>query len=378
VSPRFTLDGSETLEQHLAATADQVREEMRALVPRDRLEGLLLGGGYGRGEGGVLRTPEGDRPYNDLEFYVLLRGIAVLVERRFRDPLHALGERLSPAAGLEVEFKVLTLQKLRRSPPSMFYYDLVEGHRWLVGDERLLEGCDHHRNASAIPLAEATRLLFNRGSGLLFAAERLERPTFDAAEADFVGRNLAKAQLAFGDVLLAARGQYHWSCRERHARLNRLADEPALPLEALKRHHAEGVAFKLHPTRSTEMRESLAARHAELKGIGGKVWLWLESRRLGPGFRSAADYAAHPIRKCPETGRLRNRLINGRAFGLRGLLWDRYPRERLFHALAWLLWEPRALADPVWLRRLQQILQTHASDLPGLVHAYVRLWQRFN
>ena len=49
-----------------------------------------------------------------------------------------------------------------------------------------------------------------------------------ADDADFVGRNLAKDQLAFGDVLLTAHGQYHWSCQERHRRLECL-DVPSLP-----------------------------------------------------------------------------------------------------------------------------------------------------
>mgnify|MGYP006142135189 CR=1 FL=1 len=41
------------------------------------------------------------------------------------------------------------------------------------------------------------------GTGLLFARERLDRPHFTAADADFVGRNLAKARLALGDAVLA-------------------------------------------------------------------------------------------------------------------------------------------------------------------------------
>jgi len=227
---RFTLDGSAALESHLRQTCEQVLIGVRTLIPAAKLDGLLLGGGYGRGEGGVLRAPAGDLPYNDLEFYVFLRGNAVLAERQFRQPLHELGEKLSPAAGLEVEFKVLTLDKLRNSPPSMFYYDLVMGHYWQMGDDALLTGCEHHRDAAKIPLHEATRLLMNRCSGLLFSLARLAGEKFTTDDADFVGRNLAKAQLAFGDVLLAAHGQYHWSCQERHQRLEQLDFSPLVPL----------------------------------------------------------------------------------------------------------------------------------------------------
>src|SRR5688572_19525745 len=64
---RFTTDGSRDLEQHLARTCAKIAAGIRGLVPESKLEAVILGGGYGRGEGGVLRTAEGDRPYNDLE-----------------------------------------------------------------------------------------------------------------------------------------------------------------------------------------------------------------------------------------------------------------------------------------------------------------------
>ena len=372
MSERFTIDGGAALESQLAATCEKVLSGVKALVRTAKLDGILLGGGYGRGEGGVLKTPAGEQPYNDLEFYVFIRGNAILAERKFRHPLHELGEKLSPAAGLEVEFKVLTLEKLRRSAPSMFYYDLVAGHRWQLGGDELLAGCEHHRDAAKIPRHEATRLLMNRCSGLLYSAERLARKDFGEAEADFIGRNLAKAQLAYGDVLLAANGQYHWSCRERQARLKKLSGADNLPLADLVRHHAAGVDFKLHPTRSTESRESLSARHTELSALGKKLWLWLESKRLGAKFASTRDYAFAETNFCRETPSLRNRLVNFRTFGASGLACDRYPRERLFRALALLLWEKNEFA------KVRRELRTDAEDFTGLVAAYKNLWERFN
>ena len=140
---------------------------------------------------------------------MFLHKINWLNQHRFDTSLHSLAESLSPLAGVEVEFKILTLNKLRRSPPSMFYYDLMMRHRWLVGDESLLAGCAYHCAASRIPLREATRLLMNRCSGLLFAKEQIRRNPFTSENADFVNRNLAKAQLALDDVLLTVEDSYH-------------------------------------------------------------------------------------------------------------------------------------------------------------------------
>ncbi|MEI8044305.1 MAG: hypothetical protein WCL11_23040 [Verrucomicrobiota bacterium] len=379
---RFTLDGSSALEAHLESVCRQIGDEVRALVPPPKLDGLLLAGGYGRGEGGVLRTGDGDRPYNDLEFYVFIRGNALVEERRYRAPLGELGHRLSPAAGLEVEFKVMTLDKLRSAPVSMFYYDLVARHRWVIGDDSLLAGCEHHSDAGFIPMSEVTRLVMNRCSGLLFSAERLRRTQFGEEEADFVGRNLAKTQLALGDALLAAGGEYHWSCRERHQRLSALGAAGNEPWrEGVLRHHAAGVEFKLHPVRSDCSREELAARHAGLSGLALRFWLWIESRRLGRAFGSPREYALGADDKCPETSSLRNRLVNARAFGPAAALRSgsgRYPRQRLLHALSLLLWDGEVLTDDALLRAVRRELATTALDFGGLVGAYERLWHRFN
>lgn len=378
MNERYTVDGSDALERHLADACDKVLAGVRRLIPASILEGLLLGGGYGRGEGGVLKTPAGDRPYNDLEFYVFVRGNPVLSERRYRRPLHLLGEELSREAGLDVEFKVLTLRKLSRSAPSMFFYDLLAGHRWQLGDDSLLSGCEHLRDPARIPLHEATRLLMNRCSGLIFSAERLARKSFGPAEADYVARNLAKAQLAFGDVVLAARGQYHWSCRERGVRLLSLAIPDLLPGPELIRHHAAGVAFKLHPVRSTEPRETLATRHHELSALGRRLWLWLERERLNLPFESIREYAFSPANLCPESWALRNWLLNIRTFRGRGLTCVTYPRQRLLQALALLLWEPELSSANALLSRLQSLLQTQEVQMSGWISAYERLWARFN
>ena len=65
---------------------------------------------------------------------------------------------------------------------------------------------------------EAARLLFNRGSGLLFSFSAL-RAGDDRTRNGFVERNHAKLRMALGDAVLAVNGRYHFSCLERQRRL---------------------------------------------------------------------------------------------------------------------------------------------------------------
>lgn len=340
---RFTLDGDNSLEARLAATCANVARAVQQIVPSRKLEALLLGGGYGRGEGGVLRTPEGDQPYNDLEFYVFISGNRFLNRRQFGRSLNHLAPELTRAAGVEVEFHIISSAQLRRSNSSMFYYDLVAGHQQLCGVTDALRDCGHHRDARLLPLAEATRLLMNRGTGLLLAREMLSDKRITPDASDFIARNIAKAQLALGDAVLTASGRYHWSCRERNARLTRLDhavnQEPWF--KQICHQHVSGVEFKLHPHRSAASAVELGKRYQSVSELMLQVWLWVERQRLQTAFSSAREYALSTLNKCPETNPWRNQLLNAWLFGpkcLKSASSRRHPRERAFNALSMLLW----------------------------------------
>jgi hypothetical protein len=381
MSTRFTIDGSQELEDRLDGICGLVRDEATAQVPPKDLAAIVLGGGYGRGQGGVLRTEAGDQPYNDLEFYVFLRGNRLWQEYRYGPRLHDLGECLSIEAGLPVEFKIDSIDRWKSSPPTMFSYDLVSGHRMIFGDKSVFQGCEHHLESAAIPLSEATRLMFNRGSGLLLARELLQKKALAREEADFVGRNLAKMQLALGDAVLTAFGQYHWSAPERHRRLAGLDVMELRPwLAEIQAHHAAGLEFKLHPRRVSKKMDEFDQEHRNLTGLARRLWLWLEGRRLKQRFLSASDYAFCEIEKCPGTPAWRNYFLSLRTFGPKATLKAlscRYPRERLFNALTLLLWDADAASQPRLLRRLQQELQTDAPDWAGLVGVFKRVWPSF-
>jgi hypothetical protein len=364
---RYTVDGSDALEEHLEESCERVKQAVLGALPWNMIEGLLLGGGYGRGEGGVLRDTDGEHPYNDLEFYLFVRGNRHIFEARHHDTLRHLSHDLSNTIGIEIEFKVLTTRDFCRAPISMFFYDMMAGHKWLIGSSDLFAYCDHHRAAHLLPISEASRLLMNRCSGLLFAREQ-EQST------DFIRRNIRKAELAFGDAVLAAFGRYHWSCRERHNRLENFSVPLPWRAELVERHR-RGLEFKLHPFRSDELLVQLTTELNTAIAFAGALWLWLESQRLRHSFISARHYATSPIPKWPDSSRARNVLLNLKLFRrpvIRGVV--RHPRERIVESLSLLLWEPAALADSSLRDLLQSNLRASLSNPAVAVRRYRELW----
>jgi hypothetical protein len=379
-SVRFTIDGDDTLERHLESTCARVTSGIRGLIPGHKLEAVILGGGYGRGEGGVMRGAGGDRPYNDLEFYVAIRGNRHVNEWLYHRRLEVLSEILAHLAGIEIELKVTSLAELESKPVSMFTYDLAWGHRvlWTRGPADLEPVWTRHRREHSIPHSEAARLLMNRCTGLLLARGRLRQRDLTQESADFVRRNVAKAQLACGDALLAAHGQYHWSCRERHSRLAHLARRKHCTLfdDALS-HHRDGVGFKLHPEIAETGRTDLENRHRAVSQLALNCWLWNESRRLGQDYPSLHAYLDDPRNKWEGSPTLRNVLLNLRANGIRALTSRsilRHPRGRAFHSMAILLWNEDFVTNVSARRRLSSELNVSTGSSSGWLHAYHDLW----
>lgn len=308
---------------------------------------LLLGGGYGRGEGGIYQPSPQAKPelYNDLEFYFFGGAVGRDVLERWA---HEGEERLA----IEIEFKAMSPRALERARPSMFYYDLLNRHILVAGEGGWLESlpADLSR-AESIPPDEAGRLLVNRGMSLL-RCMRWADGQMDLPEG-FCDRITAKLKLALADAVLCSLGRYHWSCRERNARLSSLADVPP-DWDRLAAWHGEGLAFKLHPNHKAAAREDWRRPLDDLRRAWLATFLWTESRRLGRKFGDAHDYDKFGGRLFPDEPALSNvlrQLRDVRRSSRLPFCGGDHPRSAIWRALA-LLMERGGAGEAAAARRL--------------------------
>ena len=330
---------------------------------------LVLAGGYGRGEGGVFRAAEGASAelYNDLEFFLFLKtgadtkAAAVWCERWEKSGTVELG--------IDVEFKRDAASVLRTGSPTMFWHDLLQGHRMVWGDASLLADAPARlRDPAVLPASEATRLLFNRGSGLWFSQGRLIAGR--AEDTGFIERNHMKARLALGDAVLALSGAHHGLCEERAKRIATGGFATPPSWARIVEWHAEGVAFKLRPRHRAVCVGGLAGAQTELTSVWLETFLWVEGRRLGVTFTSASDYAEFGGRLFPESPRWRNEALHLRDRLRRGEALPRatdYPRAALQRALV------TALSGDVFAASRRMGI---SSD--DFAPVYARWWARYN
>lgn len=276
---RFTYSGSSIIEEQVQSLLAEVSDRAQRLGCRSIADGLLLIGGYGRGEGGVERTIEGERLHNNLDLLLLTR----LSPRcdRVRDFVDSFEEELAQlraSHGIGIDLGIANWSHLSRTRGSLMGYDARHGHRVLVGPKNLLTEMSPY-SAQQIDPTSIEDLVVNRGTLLII--NRLALSECDTVSADSdLGRTLIrhamKAVIGYGDAWLFHRGMYDWSYVEKLRRMTRLAHVAP----HLARRYIEAATFRLTPDyqalpdvldkeANRQLMQELSRSHSE---FGNQPW----------------------------------------------------------------------------------------------------------
>ncbi len=347
---RYTLTADPDVESTLDRVLPAVAAEIEALrLPK--LRAVVLGGGYGRGEGGVLHTPAGGRLYNDLDFFVFADGADSGEANRIDRELKTISERWEPQLGIAVDFgPAKNIAALPSVSHTLMFQELLRG--WLpVWGQADLSAWIEPLEAADIPYSEAVRLLLNRGMGLIFAGGYLKNGRNDP---DFIVRNMNKAYLGGGDALLIAAGKYCWRGRDRVEAYRELVRTQKLSVEFAELYE-QAFRWKQEPEVKLPPDPAEAWRRCRK--------FYLDSAALCAGTDPGKEPAA-------VTSGLRRRACRERSLknGLRWLVRGRSLRS------------PLAAFDPPVVTVLEMVYSLLAAndgyaDLPDRLH---RLWSVFN
>ena len=271
----YTIVPSRELTELLDRALQKIGAEIDALrLPK--LAQVVLGGGYGRGEGGVRHSLQGDRPYNDLDFFVFSDHADRQERRAIRDALKPISEKWERQLGIAVDFSpVKNLDSLYGVGATLMFQELRRGWKPVWGDAGFTRYIPE-REAAKLPITEAVRLLLNRGMGLILAGGELQ----EGGDPDFIMRNLHKSVLGGGDALLIASGNYRWHGAERVEALREYAAENVL-IPGFAECYAVAFRYKIEPDpRLPEDPMGLWRKCREL---------YLEAARRVAGYPAAAS-----------------------------------------------------------------------------------------
>lgn len=217
-SHKYTALQDELTENMLAEVLASIALDIAALNLK-KVRGIYLGGGYGRGEGGVPL-------YNDLDFFVLADKTSYEEKCDIQVALNAASMKYAEELGIHVDFCFPKTEKdYRKDEKRLMIQEFIRGFVPIYGSAESLSFI-HRREAVELPYSEALRLLVNRGMGLLLARTN--------PDPEFVKRNINKVILGAGDAKLIVDCMYSWRGKTRARFLKNALYDRALE-------------FKFHP-----------------------------------------------------------------------------------------------------------------------------------
>jgi hypothetical protein len=376
---RYTLDGDPAVESRIAADQALIARAVEALLSPPALRALVLMGGYGRGEGGYVLRGGRPAPYNDYDYFVVVRGVDSPRRRALQEALAQAARALEHEVGVEVDFALLREEGLPKAEYSLMNAEMIWGHRVISGDPHVLAAMPD-MPFGTLPPGEFTRLLLNRGALLLMNRQRLAAGAplgADGQEVFF--KYLFKAVLACGDARLAGSGQYHPSYVHKRERLAAMHWEGKGDFLDL---YAQAWEAKFHPDYGRYAEADPARWQERVVALWLATLTWYEQVHTGKPIPDWETYCSAAVPK--GQGRrswwgLRNAAITLRDFGpvelLRSPRWSlRYPRERLISALPLLLSRPHDVLPPAPARALSL---SAGTSWPESAEAFLRLWRRY-
>lgn len=241
---KYTFDYNDRIEKLLDEVLKNIGNEIGNSPIGDSVKYVVLGGGYGRGEGGVFVSDDGAHLFNDLDFFVISKTDdpkkCEAINAFFAD----MSPRYSAQLGIDVDFGAAkSVDYVAKRLNILMWREMVLGANVVYGSSE--EFYRDFKIAGGIPNVEFAKLMLNRLSGLVFARKRLERKTLELEDSDFIARNINKCVLACTDVFLASRGVYKFHTLERleAVRAQKLPDS----LKNLASMYAQAVEFKRSP-----------------------------------------------------------------------------------------------------------------------------------
>lgn len=236
----FTIDNTREADEKILSDLSVIEKVL--LGNLTDVSALILVGGFGRGEGGVVFENDVPMPINDYD-------IVIVSQNKCGLRLKKLSKEIANETGVRlIDLIQVNNADVPTLPYTMFNYDMKSGGYLFWGDEDILRKIPDY-DPSGMPLIEGRILLFNRMICLLesYSEEFMEREP-DEDEKFFLTNQSSKAILACCDSLLISKGLYHHSYIERCKRFSETFKDREKVVALVK----QATDFKLKPKAMTD------------------------------------------------------------------------------------------------------------------------------
>ncbi len=284
---------NETIEirQYLDSNLSKITQEIICKIGKSKIDAIVLGGSFGRGEGSICIKNDKLHIVNDIDITVFLKPY-IKRSRQLQSIVSKLCSNLANELGIK-QIDISLSYKFRY----LFYEPTVSTLEFIHGNQPLYGAFAYNKlkrrtcsQWDKLPHNEGLMYIYTRGSGLLIAMllfhSGLANDRF--LETFLVERN--KAHLAMGDTYLLHVNEYKASYKQRLA-FSRSQPFKDLPnVKTIQKKYIEALEWKISPTLDYCDDAIKAININETLELFINHLLWFEGNRLNRIFPSVHNY----------------------------------------------------------------------------------------
>lgn len=378
---RYTVFGSDKFERVVQGHMDLITKRVLEIFEPDDLAALVLGGSYGRGEGGVYIKDSTELPFTDYDFFIIINHMNRKKAAQYHHKLEHLRVQLEEELEIDADFNFIhTIDQLRKEPPTIMLYELRYGHKVLFGPENILAGVGPVKSGQ-ISLEQGLRMLLDRATGLFLAEAKIGKQQLSEQERNFVLSNINKSILAAGDVYLLMNNDYHYSYRIRQEKLENHKEDLLLAKLGLVEDYSRSIDFKIRPVEMTDDVAQLSSFFEEAKLKFKQMYFIAFEAYFGKYQYQRLGYYECVKRWNPDhlclLSKIRNLSQNIGFFGILNFSFNWFfkkPSQRLFYVIPYLLFGDKAVSvekvnDALCLKR--------NMDRRCMEIRFVSIWEKY-
>lgn len=377
----YTKDGSDEFHRRIDADMETVKNAVLKIIPEQYLVSILLGGGYGRGEGGVFIRDGKEYLFNDYDFFIFIKNISAWKIKKYQTQLKIISHELGLEMGIDVDFSpLLTLNTVKNAPFWLIWYELKYGHHVIWGREKVLRYLPSFKHTE-VPLFEGLKLLLNRGTGLLLCRDKFDGE-LSTEDKEFIVRNIYKALMAIGDVYLMIKHDYYFSYSERLERIEKYEMDGIISKYGFMQDYKEAIRYKFLPYDPNLDKQALIDWYQKIMVKFKVMYYYAFSKYLHHLIPDVRTYRALIENSDLEVGEniqlIKNLYYNlffhkGKHF--RWNWYRRYPRYQLFFTFPYLAFK---ISQPI-PEEVYTILGLTIENTPqDLMNKYLHTWYKHN
>ena len=269
---RLTAKGGPGVEAYIQTVLAEAARQLDASLDPAEIRCVVLLGGYGRGEGGVVNVDGEERPHNNLDLLIVSRGLRA--HPTLHDRARKALDRVEARFPIDIDVGCVSETSLRTSQCLVMWYDMRFGHKVILGDASFVRGLRRFTQDRIEPW-DARNLMVNRGTLLVINELILDRGDLDASLRKTIVRHMMKAIIGYGDAHLFFTGRYDWSYVEKQHRMRKSDADPVF-----RKLYDEAMEFRFSPHYDDYVHRDLGQWHADVRPLFEALHLDSERRRL--------------------------------------------------------------------------------------------------